>query len=154
MTARLLRYVRLNRFHELTGYTEKAVYEKIRTGAWIEGRQYRRAPDRGRLLRLWVARVREPIFMPAPRYRIVDLGSRIGIQLHHRTIAHANVYDTAAGALCVQMVQAANVASEVRVALKECAAAFLTMEHCGIRLPEPVLRVKDRAFAALAATQR
>lgn len=39
------RYVRIPRFCELTGYTEKAVQEKIRVGAWAEGVQYRRAPD-------------------------------------------------------------------------------------------------------------
>lgn len=45
MASRLLRYVRVKRFEELTGYSEKAVYEKIRAGVWIEGRQYRKAPD-------------------------------------------------------------------------------------------------------------
>jgi hypothetical protein len=40
-----VRYVRINRFAELTGYTEKAVYEKIRVGVWIEGVHYRKAPD-------------------------------------------------------------------------------------------------------------
>lgn len=42
---RLVRLVRVNKFHELTGYTEKAVYEKMRTGAWVEGRHVQRAPD-------------------------------------------------------------------------------------------------------------
>lgn len=40
-----VRHVRLKRFAELTGYSEKAVYEKIRTGAWVQGRQFKRAPD-------------------------------------------------------------------------------------------------------------
>jgi len=39
------RYVRIKRFAELTGYTEKAVYRKIADGVWIQGREYRRAPD-------------------------------------------------------------------------------------------------------------
>ena len=40
-----LRYVRISHFSALSGYTPKAVYEKIRVGVWIEGRHYRRAPD-------------------------------------------------------------------------------------------------------------
>lgn len=45
----MTRYVLIARFCELTGYTVKAVEGKIATGVWIEGRQYRRAPD-GRIL--------------------------------------------------------------------------------------------------------
>lgn len=43
--SRPVNYVRIKRFAELTGYTEKAVYRKIEDGVWIEGREYRRAPD-------------------------------------------------------------------------------------------------------------
>jgi hypothetical protein len=43
------RFVQLPVFHAITGYSEKAVRRKIETGAWVEGRQYRRAPD-GHLL--------------------------------------------------------------------------------------------------------
>lgn len=39
------RYVRLPRFEELTGYTQKAVRRKIEEGVWMEGREFRRAPD-------------------------------------------------------------------------------------------------------------
>lgn len=39
------RYVRLPLFERLTGYTQKAVRRKIESGAWVEGREYRRAPD-------------------------------------------------------------------------------------------------------------
>ncbi len=39
------RYIRLNHFEQLTGYTQKAVRRKIEEGHWIEGREYRRAPD-------------------------------------------------------------------------------------------------------------
>lgn len=39
------RYVRLSLFERLTGYTQKAVRRKIESGAWLEGREYRRAPD-------------------------------------------------------------------------------------------------------------
>ena len=39
------RYIKLARFEQLTGYTEKAVRRKIEDGVWLEGRQFRRAPD-------------------------------------------------------------------------------------------------------------
>jgi hypothetical protein len=39
------RYVRIKKFAELTGWTEKAVYMKMHTGVWIEGQQYKKAPD-------------------------------------------------------------------------------------------------------------
>jgi len=32
-------------FCQLTGYTEKAVRRKIESGIWIQGLQYRKAPD-------------------------------------------------------------------------------------------------------------
>lgn len=41
----MTRYIRIPLFCAQTGYTKDAVEGKIRTGAWIEGRQYRRAPD-------------------------------------------------------------------------------------------------------------
>lgn len=39
------RYVRLPLFERLTGYTQKAVRRKIEEGVWLEGKQYKRAPD-------------------------------------------------------------------------------------------------------------
>lgn len=39
------RYVRIRKFAELTGYTDKAVRCKISEGVWREGWQWRRAPD-------------------------------------------------------------------------------------------------------------
>lgn len=39
------RLVRLPLFETVTGYTVKAVQRKIESGAWREGREYRRAPD-------------------------------------------------------------------------------------------------------------
>jgi hypothetical protein len=39
------RYVRLPLFERMTGYTQKAVRRKIEEGVWLEGRQYKRAPD-------------------------------------------------------------------------------------------------------------
>lgn len=44
-TLQATRYVRLPLFEKLTGYTQKAVRRKIESGAWLEGREYRRAPD-------------------------------------------------------------------------------------------------------------
>jgi hypothetical protein len=45
-----MRYVRVKKFAELSGYTEKAVYQKIGKGVWLEGKHYRRAPDGNILL--------------------------------------------------------------------------------------------------------
>lgn len=39
------RYVRTHVFEAITGYSAKAVERKIATGAWTEGREYRKAPD-------------------------------------------------------------------------------------------------------------
>jgi hypothetical protein len=43
------RYVRLPLFEALTGYSANAVEKKIQNGTWIDGREYKRAPD-GHLL--------------------------------------------------------------------------------------------------------
>ncbi len=43
------RYVRIARFTELTGYSDDAVRAKIQAGDWLEGREFRKAPD-GRIL--------------------------------------------------------------------------------------------------------
>ena len=43
------RYVLLPKFEQLTGYTVKACERKIAEGVWLEGREFRRAPD-GRIL--------------------------------------------------------------------------------------------------------
>jgi hypothetical protein len=40
-----LQYVLMPVFCALTGYTEKAVRRKLEDGVWIEGKQYRKAPD-------------------------------------------------------------------------------------------------------------
>lgn len=48
LEAQVVRYVRIARFADLTGYTEKAIRRKIAEGIWLDGREYRRAPD-GRL---------------------------------------------------------------------------------------------------------
>lgn len=40
-----VRWVRIKKFAELTGYTEKAVYQKIHTSVWAEEREYRHGPD-------------------------------------------------------------------------------------------------------------
>lgn len=39
------RYVRIQKFSEETGYTQKAVRCKIDQGVWLEGQHYVRAPD-------------------------------------------------------------------------------------------------------------
>lgn len=40
-----VRYVRIALFTTISGWTEKAVRMKIEEGVWIEGREYKRAPD-------------------------------------------------------------------------------------------------------------
>lgn len=44
------RYVRISKFHEETGYTQRAVEAKIFKGVWVEGVHYRRAPDNNILM--------------------------------------------------------------------------------------------------------
>ena len=39
------RYVRIHLFEALTGYSAKAVERKIASGAWMEGREFKKAPD-------------------------------------------------------------------------------------------------------------
>ena len=41
----MVRWIRLNRFCSLTGYSEDAVYAKIRKGQWRENLHWRKAPD-------------------------------------------------------------------------------------------------------------
>ena len=41
----MLNQIQLKRYAELSGYTEKALRDKISTGVWIEGLHYYRAPD-------------------------------------------------------------------------------------------------------------
>lgn len=38
-------YVRIRLAAAKTGYSEKAIRRKIESGVWIEGREYRKAPD-------------------------------------------------------------------------------------------------------------
>lgn len=44
-----MRYVTVKKFSELSGYTEAAARTKISDGIWLEGREWKRAPD-GRVL--------------------------------------------------------------------------------------------------------
>lgn len=41
-----LKYVTIKKFEELTGYTEKAVRNKIDQGVFVQGKHYIRSPDR------------------------------------------------------------------------------------------------------------
>lgn len=56
-------YVKIPLAAKLTGYSQKAIRRKIESGVWVEGQQFRRAPD-GRILvsldgyRQWVERGR------------------------------------------------------------------------------------------------
>lgn len=40
-----VRYLRVCKFAADTGWTEKAIRRKIEDGVWMQGRQYKRAPD-------------------------------------------------------------------------------------------------------------
>lgn len=40
-----MRFIKISKFCELTGYTAEAIQVKIRRGIWMENREYRRAPD-------------------------------------------------------------------------------------------------------------
>lgn len=44
-----MNWVTVRKMSELSGYTQKAVYNKIEKGIWLLDRHYRKAPD-GRLL--------------------------------------------------------------------------------------------------------
>lgn len=37
--------IRINKFAELTGWTDRAVRRKIQEGVWLQGKEYHRAPD-------------------------------------------------------------------------------------------------------------
>lgn len=39
------RYVTIPKFAEMSGYSIKAIEHKVHLGVWVEGQQYRRAPD-------------------------------------------------------------------------------------------------------------
>lgn len=54
-------YVLIPRAAELTGYTRRAIEEKIAKGVWLEGREWLKAPDGRRMISIrgyeqWVAR--------------------------------------------------------------------------------------------------
>ncbi len=42
---RVVSWVKLNRFCELTGYTPDAIYAKMQRGVWAKGLHWRKAPD-------------------------------------------------------------------------------------------------------------
>lgn len=66
------RYITISKFAEASGYSEKAVRRKIEEGVWIEGRQFRRAPD-GRILmdlqgyEAWAEGQQGPLKLSGPR---------------------------------------------------------------------------------------
>lgn len=45
----MLRYLTIGKFAEESGYTEDAIRAKIKTGVWLEGIVWKKAPD-GRVL--------------------------------------------------------------------------------------------------------
>lgn len=68
----MLRYVTISKFAELSGYTEDAVRSKISCGMWLDGVQYKRAPDNRILVDIeeyerWVGGDRGPASKRSPR---------------------------------------------------------------------------------------
>lgn len=58
------KYVKLEKFEELTGYTPKAVHRKKEEGHWLIGRELTKAPDGNLLVDMegyyaWVERARQ-----------------------------------------------------------------------------------------------
>ena len=56
-------YVLIPKAAELTGYTRRAIEDKIAKGVWVEGREWVKAPDGHRLISIkgyqsWVERGR------------------------------------------------------------------------------------------------
>lgn len=47
-----VRYVKINKAHELTGYSEDAIRTKITTGVWAEGLVWKWGPDGVQLIDL------------------------------------------------------------------------------------------------------
>ncbi len=45
----MVNLVQVHKYAELSGYTAKAIRDKIYEGVWVEGRQFCKAPD-GRIL--------------------------------------------------------------------------------------------------------
>lgn len=67
-----MRYVLIPKFCAESGYTEKAVRLKIERGVWIEGRQWRKAPDGHVMIDIegverWVEGQLEPSSRSSPR---------------------------------------------------------------------------------------
>lgn len=66
------RFVTIELGAAVTGLTEKAIRRKIEDGIWIEGKEYRRQIDDGRIYidlkgyEAWVARARESNYATAP----------------------------------------------------------------------------------------
>lgn len=42
----MINYIQLRKYAELSGYSEKAIRDKIYEGVWVEGIHFCKAPDR------------------------------------------------------------------------------------------------------------
>jgi len=40
-----IRFIKIKKFCELTGYTENAIHQKMHAGVWRQNQQYRKGPD-------------------------------------------------------------------------------------------------------------
>jgi len=49
MASSNIKWITIKKLSDCTGYSENAIRAKIKTGVWLDGRQWRKAPD-GRIL--------------------------------------------------------------------------------------------------------
>lgn len=47
-----IKWIKMEKFCELTGYTRKAIERKRQEGIWIEGKHWKKAPDRHIMINL------------------------------------------------------------------------------------------------------
>lgn len=48
----LLKYLTIDKFSEVSGYTKEAIRSKIKRGQWLEGREWMKAPDGRNLINM------------------------------------------------------------------------------------------------------
>ncbi len=47
-----LNYLTIDKFSEVSGYTKEAIRSKIKRGQWLEGREWKKAPDGRNLINI------------------------------------------------------------------------------------------------------
>jgi hypothetical protein len=99
-----------------------------------------------------------PLYVPQASYRLADAdGYRWHIVQNGRApsewIATTNPYNPTSAGACQRLIDAANKSGEYLRALKELAAAVITLESAmaarGQWLPEPVVEAKAKALRVM-----